>query len=135
MTHNCLKSEKDLFPGISWCIFAPGTGVPVNPHAQGVQNMYDKGGKESKAPGNFQSVPCYRKGTDQKPPITRHFLLPSPLCHTHSEPSGHEDSPGPLYLGQKYSPKCLETNTFQVLGSCGSFSPPPQWANLGGEAR
>ena len=29
-------------------------GVPVNPHAQGVQNMYDKGGKESKAPGYGQ---------------------------------------------------------------------------------
>ena len=37
----------------------------------------------------------YRKRTDQKPPITRHFWLPTPLCHTYSEPSGHEDSPGP----------------------------------------
>ena len=29
-------------------------GVPVNPHAQGVQNMYDKGGRESKAPSYGQ---------------------------------------------------------------------------------
>ena len=28
MTHNCLKLEKYLFPGISGCIFAPGTGGP-----------------------------------------------------------------------------------------------------------
>ena len=26
--------------------------------------------------GNFQSVPRYRKGTDQKPPIIRHYLIP-----------------------------------------------------------
>ena len=80
--------------------------------------------------GNFQSVPCYRKGTDQKPPITRHFLLPTPLCHTHSEPSGHEYSSGPLNLGQKCTQKCMETNTFQVLGNCGSFSPPPPYFRI-----
>ena len=44
MTHNYKKLEKYLFPGISGCIFAPGTGVPVNPHVQRVQNMYGKGG-------------------------------------------------------------------------------------------
>ena len=56
-------------------------GVPVNPHAQGVQNMYDRGARSQKhlVMCNFQSVPCYRKGTDQKPPIIRHFVLPTPL--------------------------------------------------------
>lgn len=42
-------------------------GVPVNPHVQRVQNMYDKGGAGSQKRlviSNFQSVPCYRKGTD-----------------------------------------------------------------------
>ena len=36
MTQNCLKLEKYLFPGISGCILAPATGVPVNPHFQRV---------------------------------------------------------------------------------------------------
>ena len=55
-------------------------GVPVNPLVQRVQSM-TKGGRESKMPGygNFQSVPRYRKGTDQKPPIIRHFWLPTPF--------------------------------------------------------
>ena len=75
MTHNCPELEKYLFPGISGCILAPARGVPVNPHVQRVQNMYDKGGEGVKMPGygNSQSVPRYRKGTDQKPPIIRHF--------------------------------------------------------------
>ena len=53
MTHTCPKPEKYLFPGISGCIFVPGyqvQGGPVNPHAQRVQNMYGKGGRESKMP-------------------------------------------------------------------------------------
>ena len=51
MTHNFPKLEKYLFPGISGCIFAPATGVPVYPHVQGVQNVYGKGGRESKMAG------------------------------------------------------------------------------------
>ena len=48
---------------------------------RGFRICMTKGGRESKMPGygNFQSVPCYRKGTDQKPPIIRHFWLPTPL--------------------------------------------------------
>ena len=45
MTHNCLKLEKYLFPGIFGYIFDPATRVPVNPHVQRVQNMYGKGGR------------------------------------------------------------------------------------------
>ena len=33
----------------------------------------------------------------------------------------------PLYMGQKCTQKCLETNTSQVFGNCGSLSPPPNW--------
>ena len=46
MTHNCPKLEKYLFPGISGCIFAPGTGVLVNltSYVQRVHNLYRKKG-------------------------------------------------------------------------------------------
>ena len=37
--------------------------------------------------------------------ITRHFWLPAPLCHTYSEPSGHEDSLGPPVPGAKMHPE------------------------------
>ena len=32
----------------------------------------------------------------------------------------------PLYMGQNRTQKCLETNTSQVFGNCGSLSPPPR---------
>ena len=34
----------------------------------------------------------------------------------------HQD---PLYIGQICTQKCLEANTSQVFGNCGSLSPPP----------
>ena len=54
--------------------------------SRGFRICMTKGGRESKMPGygNFQSVPRYRKGTDQKPPITRHYMRI------------HQD---PLYMG------------------------------------
>ena len=43
MTHNCPKLEKYLFPGISGCIFAPGTGVLVNLMSRGFRICMAKG--------------------------------------------------------------------------------------------
>ena len=74
--------------------------------------------------GNFQSVPRYRKGTDQKPPITRHFWLLTPLCHTYSEPSWHEDSPGPLVHGAKLHPE-MPGNKYSSLGQLWVIQFPP----------
>ena len=108
MTHNCPKIEKYLFPGISGCIFAQATGGPGESSCQeGSEYVWQRGVGSQKClvMGNFQSVPCYRKRTDQKPPITRHFLLPTPLCHTYSEPSGHEDSLKPPVHGAKMYPE------------------------------
>ena len=38
----------------------------------------------------------------------------------------HQD---PLYIGQICTQKCLEANTSQVFGNCGSLSPPPTLRN------
>ena len=72
--------------------------------------------------GNFQSVLRYKKGNDQKPPITRHFYSQSPFDIYILNPLDMRIHRDPSYLGQKCTQKCLETNTFQVLGNCGSFS-------------
>ena len=45
MTHNCPKLEKYLFPGISGCIFAPGTGVLVNLMSRGFRICMAKMGE------------------------------------------------------------------------------------------
>ena len=73
MTQNCPKLKKYLFLGISWCIFATATGLPVNPHARGFRICMARGvgSKKCLVLGNFQSVPRYRKRTDQKPPILK----------------------------------------------------------------
>ena len=57
-----------------------------------------KGGRESKMPGygNFQSVPRYRKGTDQ----SGIFDSLHPFCHTNSEPSGHKIHQDPCTWGK-----------------------------------
>ena len=39
----------------------------------------------------------------------------------------HQD---PLYIGQICTQKCLEANTSQVFGNCGSLSPPPNLRRL-----
>ena len=97
MTQNCQKLEKYLFPGISGCILAPGMGGPGKSScSEGSEYVWQRGEGSQKClvRGNFQSVPCYRKRADQKPPLTRHFWPPTPLCHTYSETSGHKDLPG-----------------------------------------
>ena len=48
------------------------------------------------------------------PPFANHILNPLDMRI-------HQD---PLYLGQKFTQKCLESNTSQALGNFGSFSPP-----------
>ena len=48
-------------------------GVPVNPRVQRVQNMYDKGGQRVKNAWLWATF-------NQKPPITRQFLLPTPFA-------------------------------------------------------
>ena len=58
-----------------------------------------KGGKESKVPGYGRLLVS---PFPIKLPITRHFWLPTPLCHTYSE---HEDSPGPPVAGAKMHPE------------------------------
>ena len=65
-----------------WVLFCPRyRGSQWILVSRGFRICMTKGGRESKMPGygNFQSVPRYRKGTDQKPPIIRHFWLPTPL--------------------------------------------------------
>ena len=47
-----------------------GDNDDYNNHAEAQRGV---GSQKCLVMGNFQSVPCYRKGTDQKPPITRHF--------------------------------------------------------------
>ena len=105
-------------------------GVPVNPHVKRVQNMYGKGGVESQkclVISNFQSVPRYRKRADQKPPITRHFWLPTPLCHTYSEPSWHEDSPRPPVAGSKMHPAMPRNIYFSSFGQLWVIKSPPYY--------
>ena len=58
-------------------------------------------------------------------PIARHFLFPTSLCHTYSEPSWHEDSPGTPVHGPKMHPEMPGNKYFSTLGYCGSISPPP----------
>ena len=55
--------------------------------------------------------------------VTRPCRLPTPLCHTYSEPSGHEDSPG----GTKNSPKngSLNRDLLKFLNRYGIFWVPP----------
>ena len=89
MTHNCPKLEKYLFLGIAGCFLDPAMGGPSESSCQeGSEYVWQRGVGSQKClvRGNFQSVPCYRKRADQKPPLTRHFWLPTPLCHTYSEP-------------------------------------------------
>ena len=74
---------------------------------------------------HFQSVPRYRKRTDQKPPIIRHFWLPTPLCHTYSEPSGHEDSLGPCVTGAKIHPEIPRNKYFPSFGQLWVIQSPP----------
>ena len=63
---------------------------------------------------------CPKPGTfDPLPPFAIHILNPLDMRI-------HRD---PLYMGQKCTQKCLETNTSQVLGNCGSFSPLPTKKN------
>ena len=75
--------------------------------------------------GNFQSVPCYRKRTDQKPPINRHFWIPTPLWHTYSEPSWHEDSPGPPLPPRKMHPELPRNKYFSSFGQLWVIKSPP----------
>ena len=101
--------------------------VPVNPHIQRVRNVWQRGvgSKKCLVMGNFQSVPRYRKRTDQKPPITRHFWPPTPLCHTYSEPSGYEDSPGPPVHGSKMHPEMPGNKYFSSFRQLWVIKSPP----------
>ena len=59
---------------------------------------------------------CPKPGTfDPLPPFAIHILNPLDMRI-------HRD---PLYMGQNRTQKCLEANTSQVFGNCGSLSPPP----------
>ena len=76
MAQNCQKLEKYLFLGISGRILAPATGGPgKSSYPEGSEYVWQRGVGSQKClvRGNFQSVPCYRKRADQKPPIARHF--------------------------------------------------------------
>jgi len=99
--------EKYLFPGISGCIFAPGTGVLVNLMSRGFRICMAKWCRESKMPdyGRLLISPFPIAGNWLKVAVTRHFWLPAPLCHTYSEPSGHKDSLGPPVPGAKKHPE------------------------------
>ena len=77
-------------------------GVLVNPH---VMPGY----------GRLLISPFPIAGNWLKVAITRHFWLPAPLCHTYSEPSGHEDSLGPPVPGAKKHPEMPRKNTFKGL--------------------
>ena len=105
MTHNCAKTEKYLFSGISGCNFGPCTGARWILMSRGFRICT----------GNFQSVLRYKKGTDQKPPITRHFWPPTLFCHTYSGPSGYEDSPGPPVNGPKLHPEMPGNKYFSTF--------------------
>ena len=68
MTHNCRKLEKYLLPGISGCDFDPCTGGPgESSYPEGSEYVWQRGvgGQKCLVLGNFQSVPRYRKRTDQ----------------------------------------------------------------------
>ena len=128
MTHNCRKLEKYLFPGISGCIFDPAMGGPgESSYQEGSEYVWQRGVGSQKClfMGNFQSVPCYRKRTDQKPPINRHFWIPTPLWHTYSEPSWHEDSPGPPLPPQKMHPELPRNKYFSSFGQLWVIKSPP----------
>ena len=81
----------------SWWILCP----------EGSEFVWQKGCRESKMPdyGRLLISPFPIAGNWLKVAITRHFWLPAPLCHTYSEPSGHEDSLGPPVPGAKMHPE------------------------------
>ena len=102
----------------------------VNPHVHcpgSSEYVWQRGVGSQKClfMGNFQSVPCYRKRTDQKPPINRHFWIPTPLWHTYSEPSWHEDSPGPPLPPQKMHPELPRNKYFSSFGQLWVIKSPP----------
>ena len=64
---------------------------------------------------------CPKPGTfDPLPPFAIHILNPLDMRI-------HQD---PLYIGQICTQKCLEANTSQVFGNCGSLSPPPTYSAM-----
>ena len=68
MTHNCRKLEKYLFRGRTGCIFDPWIGGPGDSsYPEGSEYVWQRGvgGQKCLVLGNFQSVPRYRKRTDQ----------------------------------------------------------------------
>ena len=114
MTHNCRKLEKYLFPGIYGCIFDPCTSS----YPEGSEYVWQRGVGCQKClvMGGFWAVLFLQRGTDWKLPTTRHFWLPTPLCHTYSEPSGHEDSLGLPVHGAKMHPEMPGNVYFSGVG-------------------
>ena len=65
MTHNCPKLKKYLFPGISWCIFAPGTGSPGESSCSGGSEYVWQRGQWVKSAwlwATFNQSPAIGKG-------------------------------------------------------------------------
>ena len=76
----------------------------------------------------FNQSPAIGKGLIkfwQKPPVTRHFWPPTPLCHTYSEPSGYEESPGPPIHGSKMHPVRPRNKYFSSFRQLWVIKSPP----------
>ena len=62
--------------------------------------------------------------------ILRNTLLPTPLCHTYSEPSGHEDSPVTPVHGAEMRPEIPAHKYFSSFGQLWVFQPPPPHTHM-----
>ena len=125
MTHNYSKIEKYLFLGISGCNLAPCTGGPGESSCQeGSEYVWQRGVRRQKClvRGNFQSI---GKGLIKSHPLPGFFYSQPPFAIHILNPLDMRIHRDPLYKGLKCTQKCLETNTSQFLGYCGSFSSPP----------
>ena len=128
MTHNCPKLEKYLFPGISGCFFAPGTGGPSESSCpEGSEYVWQRGAGSQKClvMATLNQFPAIGKGLIKSRPQSGIFDSLHPFCHTNSELSGHKIHQDPCTWGKNAPRNAWKQILFKFWAIVGHSVPPP----------